>query len=245
MSAPDRPAGSKEPERASGGPLEPVSDPRLEIPLGKPSLPYLAGYWVFRVLVMTSSLVFHRLRIGGSATFPAKGGVLLVSNHQSHLDVPYLTLTTRRVVHFLARRSLMGHPLARCALRCSGSLLADRDGADREAFAQAVSLLRMGEVLCVFPEGTRSPDGRVHPFKRGAELIARRAAAVVVPAAIAGTYEAWPRHRSRPRAGRIRIELGRPIPPEELARGEIDLAAEVTGLFLRARRNLGLPDLDA
>ena len=98
---------------------------------------------------------------------------------------------------------------------------------------ETVARLQRGEVVLVFPEGTRTKDGRIRRLQRGVELLARRGRAPIVPVVIDGAFEAWPRHRRWPGLGTIRVLFGPALRPEELAGSERGGVAEILGARLR------------
>lgn len=200
-------------------------------------------YWLAWHAVLAYFLVFHRLRRDGTARIPREGAVLLVANHASHLDPPALGLcVTTRPMRPVARESLFKNPVFGWLLRTLGCIaLRDNEG-DIGAVRAALESLKRGEVVILFPEGSRSFDGELQPFKRGVALLLRRAKCPVVPAAIDGAFEAWPRTRTAPRlfAKRVRVLVGEPIPHDELMGagddGALDrLRAEIAALQERLR----------
>jgi 1-acyl-sn-glycerol-3-phosphate acyltransferase len=114
-------------------------------------------------------------------------------------------------------------------MRESGSILVRRGESDRAALESMIEHLRKGDCVSVFPEGTRTSDGRLGEFRRGALLAARRAGCPILPLAICGAFEAWPRGRSLPRPLRITARFGRPIAPSEEALAEA--RATIAGLL--------------
>jgi 1-acyl-sn-glycerol-3-phosphate acyltransferase len=185
------------------------------------------GYWVAANLFFR---LLYLLRVRREGRLPARGGVLIVANHASHFDPPLIDAVTLRHVHFLARQTLTRSSFMMMVFKLCGVVPVDRDGSGRQAFDRAVDLLRAGRVVCLFPEGTRSPDGEVKDFKRGGELLARRAGVPLLPVGIAGAYAAWPKGRAFPRPGRIRVRFGPLLEPRQLRRGGVDLRGEVRRL---------------
>lgn len=157
---------------------------------------------------------------------PPTGGALLASNHQSFLDPPLVGTPLPRQVYYMARRSLFDVPGLGAYIRALKSFPVGRAGVDRGAMRQAVALMRGGQAVVLFPEGTRSPDGRVQPFRAGFALLAAQAGVPMVPVAIDGAFEAWPRQRRFPWLGRVRVAYGEPVPPLGAGKGERRQAAE-------------------
>jgi len=193
---------------------------------------YFLGWYLVKGFLAT----YLDFKIDGAWRIPIEGGVLLVSNHQSHLDPPIVGSLTRRPVHFLARRTLTQSKFMKFVFWFCGIVPVERDGKDLKSFRAAMELLQAGEVVGLFPEGTRSPDGKVGPFKRGSELLARKAGVPIVPVGIAGAYQVWPRHRAFPKRGNIRVVIGDPIPPRVLASPGFDLRARIVELVEEGER---------
>ncbi len=155
--------------------------------------------------------IYHfmwRTRRVGTGRIPDTGGVLLVANHQSYLD-PLLvgTLGWRRLSYF-ARRTLFRNKVFGLLIWLGGAFAIDRDRVDTAGIKEAIRRLQAGEALLMFPEGTRSRDGSIGRVKPGFGMLARRAHVPILPVAIDGAYEAWPRGRRRPRRGHVRIAMG-------------------------------------
>ncbi|WP_246196497.1 lysophospholipid acyltransferase family protein [Aquisphaera giovannonii] len=153
-------------------------------------------------------------RATGQENMPATGPVLLVSNHTSFLDTILQGLPLRRPLNWMARSTLFRGILGLC-IRTLGGFPIQREGLGVSGLKETLRRLRNGGIVTLFPEGTRSPDGRLGAFKPGIASIVQRAGVPVVPAGIAGAFEAWPRSRKFPRPHPVAIHFGKPIRPEE------------------------------
>lgn len=172
---------------------------------------YLAG----RTFLVGYLGLYHRFRAEGLEHLPKSGGVLIVSNHQSFLDIPVLAVAARpRHVAFVARASLAESGFLDWLMRESGCVLVRPNTPDRAALEGMIAHLRQGDCVAVFPEGTRTQDGSLADFRAGAIVAARRAGVPLVPAAIRGAFEAWPRSRKLPRPRRITVRFGPPLPAD-------------------------------
>jgi 1-acyl-sn-glycerol-3-phosphate acyltransferase len=181
-------------------------------------------YGLLKSTVLGPALrVTFRPRTQGAEAFPAEGPVLLVANHQSFSDSLFMPLLTPRPVKFLAkaeyfdRHGLKGW-LSAGFFRGVGSIPIDRSGAAAAdpALTTALRLLDRGEVVGLYPEGTRSPDGRLYKGHTGVARIALSARCPVVPCAIAGTDRVQPTGRKIPvpslkPGGQIHVVFGRPL----------------------------------
>lgn len=184
--------------------------------------------------------VVYRWRVLHRDRVPLDGPLLIVSNHQSHFDPPAIGSPLRRSTTFLARDSLFRGPFG-LLIRILGATPIRRDESDTAAMKRAIELLRGGHAVLAFPEGTRTPDGTIKPFKRGIAVLIKRAKCRVLPVGVEGAFNAWPKG-DRPHIGarRIAICYGDPIDSEELMKDGPDkalefLALEIDTLRLEAR----------
>ena len=172
-------------------------------------------------------IVIYRRRREGLENVPKSGGVLLVANHQSFFDPPLIggALTTRDT-DFLARGGLFKFKPFAWLISTLNATPIKQGAGDTGAMKEVIKRLNEHKAVIVFPEGSRSDDGKVQPFERGISVLLKRAKCVVVPVGIAGVYEVWPRHRSLPRvfAKPVAIVYGDPITTEELLENGTDEA---------------------
>lgn len=162
-------------------------------------------------MVRTASRVVWDWQVYNSERIPATGPVLLACNHVSFGDPPLVGSAIDRTIHFLARESLFRNPLFGAWLRSLNSLPVDRDGSGGAGLRAVLELLSRDELLLIFPEGTRSPDGQLQAGRPGSGLIAMKSGAPVVPVRVFGLYEAWGRHRRFPGPGKVKIKFGHPL----------------------------------
>lgn len=199
----------------------------------KPSLPADRSlgkriwYRLIQQVVTQIVSITGGIRATGRETFPKTGGVILVSNHLSHLDVFVLGLLLPRPLNYVARSTLFVPGLG-FFIRSVGGFAIQRDGKGSEGFKETLRRVRAGGIVTFFPEGTRSENGELGELKPGIVALASRAGVPIVPAAIAGTFEAWPKGQSYPRPHPIRVHYGEPITPDQLAGKTPE---EVTGLI--------------
>jgi 1-acyl-sn-glycerol-3-phosphate acyltransferase len=166
--------------------------------------PFLRGLW--------------RPEVTGAEHVPATGGAILASNHLSILDSVFLPFMLKRPVTFTAKSEYFTsrHPAMRLMgryLRATGQLPVDRDGARaaQQMLEGALALLRQGELFGIYPEGTRSPDGRLYRARPGVGWLALNSGLPVIPVAMLGTDKVLPPGRSVPRLGKVRIRIGKPM----------------------------------
>jgi 1-acyl-sn-glycerol-3-phosphate acyltransferase len=171
----------------------------------------------FRRLART----LYRVQISGTDRVPAAGGVILVANHESLFDPWLLALVTPRPVRYMAKSELWRHPLVGRALSAFGAFPVERGAGDATAISNAAGLLRRGEVIGIFPQGT-SKQRTQRPYHRGAARLALVTGAPIVPVRLLGA-------RGFPRPGRppTRMHVGEPIRVEP-ARPTLTAAKELT-----------------
>ncbi len=162
-----------------------------------------------------TSLLFH-VRAYGQEQLPKSGGALLLSNHQSYMDPLLIGVAVRRRLTFMAREPLFRNPFFGGLIRALGAFPVRQGAPDKSSIRQAIHLLESGRFVVLFPEGTRTWDGEVQPIRGGFRLLVRRANAPVIPVALQGAFEAWPRTRRLPRPGRVRIRFGKAILPKDI-----------------------------
>jgi len=178
---------------------------------------------------------------GALDDLPRQGPLIIASNHASNLDVPiigaWLIPRLGRRIHWLGKKELFAWPIVGWVAANSGVHPVDRGAADVEAFRLAQRILDEGNVLFVFPEGTRSPDGLLQEARDGIALLALRTGAPVVPVGIAGSNDVWPKGQKLPHpGGRVTVRVGRAFRPiDELPPGTDRPAAKrlTTGLIMR------------
>ena len=179
------------------------------------------GRWLYDclwVLCRTLAVTLLGFRVRFAEPLPRTGGLLVLSSHQSHLDPLLLGLATDRRLSSLARGSLYGFAPFAAVITALDAIPIDRHASMLKSMKAVIGRLQAGRAVMMFPEGTRTADGRLGEIKSGFALLAKKAGVPVVPVAIVGAYECWPRTRLLPRPGRIRLEFGRVIPAEEIAR---------------------------
>lgn len=153
-----------------------------------------------------------RLRVEGLQHVPDDGGVLLGSTHQSHADSLAIGVAVRRPVHFLGDLRLTTWPVLGPMLPKLGMVPLRRGDADASALQVLTDLLDDGSAVAVYPEGSRSRDGRVHRLRSGVARLAARTGAPVVPTAVVGIFEVWPiGQRPKLTGGRVTVRFGAPL----------------------------------
>lgn len=162
---------------------------------------------------MVALTIGARLRVHGVEHVRADRSYVYVANHSSLIDTPALFACLPYQFKIMAKRGLFYVPFMGWHLWSSGNFPIDRGDARKTAksLKSVVDGLRAGKSLAVFPEGTRTPDGRLQEFKNGAFKIAQRAGVPVVPVTIRGTFHLLPKTTLAPRPGRVDVFIGQPI----------------------------------
>ncbi len=176
-------------------------------------------YWVLKTIVLGPVLkLLFRPRVEGIEHVPAHGAAILASNHLSFSDSIFLPLVLERRVTFLAKsdyftgQGIKGR-LTAAFFKGVGQLPVDRSGggASEAALRSGLKVLRRGELLGIYPEGTRSPDGRLYRGRTGMARMALEAGVPILPVAMIGTDEAQPTGKILPKIMRIGIRIGAPL----------------------------------
>ena len=209
--------------------------------MSKRSLGKRIGYNVLRVAARVAAVLLFRFRCEGRAHIPAAGGGLVCANHQSFFDPVLVGLVFDRRLNFLARKTLFDIGALRWLIVFLDAIPLDREGVSISALKESLKRLRRGELLLIFPEGTRSRDGEVAPLKPGFCALARRGKIPLIPAGVDGAHRAWPRTALLPRLTPVAVCIGEPITPEEFAAlSDEQMIAELQSRILachaRARR---------
>jgi 1-acyl-sn-glycerol-3-phosphate acyltransferase len=171
-----------------------------------------------------------------------RSGLLIAANHQSFLDPVLVGMPLAEPISYVARRSLFRIRGLSLLMRALGAHPIRRGAVDSEGVRTVLRLLRNGEAVLLFPEGTRTRDGSLGRFKPGVAAMAIRCGVPVLPVCIEGAFECWPRTRAFPRPGRVAVAFGRLVGPRERDAGRLIGAVreEVDNLqvFLKGRLNL-------
>jgi 1-acyl-sn-glycerol-3-phosphate acyltransferase len=213
--------------------------PRPTTPIREDIAPWMAAMaGAFRVGLAGLT----RVRVEGAIDeIPRDGPVIIASNHSSNLDVPVLGSSlmprTGRRFQWLGKRELFAWPIVGWIATNGGIHAIDRSTADVDAFRLAARILEEGHVLFVFPEGTRSHDGKLGEGRDGVAVLAMRTGAPIVPVGISGSYERWPRGQKLPHpGGRVTARVGSPFRLADVLPAGLDRRAakgQATDIIMR------------
>jgi 1-acyl-sn-glycerol-3-phosphate acyltransferase len=173
-------------------------------------------YWLLKHVLLGPVLrLIYRPRVEGVDYVPATGPAILAPNHLSFIDSLFLPLQIKRRVVYLGKADYFDKWRTRWFVRAAGVIPVRREGgsAGEAAIQTGIQALKEGNIIAIYPEGTRSPDGRLYRGKTGVARMALEARVPVIPVAIQGTDEIMPIGMKVPRTipGRVRIQFGRPL----------------------------------
>jgi len=168
---------------------------------------YYCGWRFFR----TAYRVYCRAEWFNAERVPTHGPVIMAANHASFFDPPLVGAGIERDINYLARDTLFRYPGIGWLLRSWNSVPVDREGGGAAGLKAILDRLLAGGGIILFPEGTRTKNGRLQPARSGIGLTVIKSDALVIPVRVFGTFEAFGRHRSLPLPYRVSVKYGRPM----------------------------------
>jgi 1-acyl-sn-glycerol-3-phosphate acyltransferase len=183
-------------------------------------------YWIVRGVLQPFFHVYFRMRRIGCEHIPSTGPVIIAANHRSFLDPFVIATMARRPMYYMAKVELFKHRWQAWFLNALGAFPVDRGGSDAESIATAKAILGRGEIVLIFPEGTRTRPGSLGKPKRGVGRLALDSGAPVVPVAVIGTEDVRKGWRIRPR--KVRMRAGRALRFPAVEHASPALAGAVT-----------------
>ena len=172
---------------------------------------YLLGYSLSKALAKT----FFHYRVVGAENMIEEGPCIIAANNCSYLDPPLVGVACQRAIHYLARKSLLDIPILGPILPQLNVIPVEQKNADRSALMGAIRVVRNGGAVLIFPEGSRSPDGKLQPAQPGIGMIVAKTGAPVVPVRVSGSFQAFPRGTAIPRFVPVKVTIGAPVLFEE------------------------------
>ena len=173
-------------------------------------------YGFARGLAKIFVYAYFRIRVYGLEHVPHDGAFLMLGNHQSFLDPIFFGGPISRRVRFVARATLSKGKLAKAIMNLCNTIPINRGQADLSAIKEIIRSLRAGYGVSMFPEGTRSKDGKITAFKPGFAFLTKKNPCPIIPVVIEGAYECWPRHKKLPLPGEITVCYGKAIQSEQI-----------------------------
>ena len=195
-------------------------------------------FWFGRWLCRIFCLAFYQLRVYGRDNIPVKGPFVLVCNHQSYLDPIFCGAPLKRHLSFIARDSLFTNRIFGWMISSVNTIPVKQGKPDLSAMRKVINVLKEGKGVCLFPEGTRTSDGKIAPLKSGFGLLCRRGESAIVPAVIDGAFECWPRNKKIFSPGQIVVCYGKAISAKRIKKmGDKELAEVLTDKLRKMQKD--------
>ncbi len=205
---------------------------------------YDRAYTVFWKIYRVVFKILFRWQVCGLEHIPSRGGAILAINHSSVLDPPLAGVGLPRKVWYLGRASLIRNRFIDFIMKCQHMVPITRGEADLGAMKRIIGLIRSGEIVLMFPEGTRSLDGSLGPGREGIGMFVRHAKADVIPCYISGSWSALPKGAIFPRPRKVLIAYGPVIKYEEFngcpkgREGLREISEKIMGRIARLKEQL-------
>lgn len=206
-------------------------------------------YVVARSLVRGFCRLYWRVEVIGLENVPASGGGIISPVHRSNIDTPLMAALTRRRIRFVGKESMWKFKPVGALFSALGSFPVKRDMADGAALRRCQEVLARGELLVVFPEGTRKEGPVVEELKDGAAYLATRGGVPIIPVGIGGSAAAMPRGAKWIKPVKILLVVGHALQPEPmegnrvqrpaLAKLTVELRSEIQRLYEEAQARVG------
>lgn len=186
------------------------------------------GYNSLRAFCRLIAVTFFGMRCRGREHIPMSGPVLVCANHQSYFDPVIVGMVFNRRLNYLARKTLFRYAPFRMLIHFLDAIPLDRDGLGMSGIKECLRRIKDGEMVLIFPEGTRTRDGSMGPLQPGFVMLARRGNVSLLPVGFDGAYDAWPRNAAIPRFSTVHVCIGKPLVSAEIAKlDDAQLVAEL------------------
>ncbi len=174
-------------------------------------------YEMIRDFLLVTFVILFRMRGYGLKNVPSKGPVIFLSNHQSFFDPIFCQILVWRHMYYVARDSLFKYKFVGSFLKFVYAIPIRQGEGDLGAMRKIIGKLKENATVCLFPEGSRTRDGKIAKVQPGFTLLTRKTGASVVPVVIDGAFECWPRDKKWPSIGKVRISYGEAITADAIA----------------------------
>ena len=206
-------------------------------------------YRIISLLIEVFCRIYFRLRVFGGDNIPKTGAFILAPIHRSNVDTPIVSVVTKRRLRFMGKDSLWKIKPIGVILSALGGFPVTRGSADLEALKRCLAVLKLGEPLVMFPEGTRQSGPKIHPLFDGAAYLAIKADVPIVPVGFGGTEGVMPKGSKMVLPRRCSVVVGKPIYPPKSETGRLprtattdftaELSAALQVVFDQAKQKVG------
>ena len=193
---------------------------------------------LLRATFLVLMRMFFRIEHHGMEKVPAEGPLIIVANHVTYFDPFWIAVRIYRKVRFMAWDKIFSIPIAGSIFRWFGAFPVSLDNPEVTAFRTALRIVRQGEALMIFPEGGRSPDGRLLPFKEGAARIALRSGASVQPVVVFGGERVWRPGMILPLPRKVRVFYLDPLPKDRFPETPEALMEQIRHIMLKCKQHM-------
>ena len=185
------------------------------------------GVKLLRGSLLLLMRILFRIEHSGLGNIPAEGPLLVVANHNTYFDPFWIAVRIYRATRFMAWDKIFKFPVAGALFRWLGAFPVSLENPETSALKASVRILRQGEALMIFPEGGRSPDGNLLPFKEGAAHLALKFGVPVLPVVVHGGHRVWGPKMSLPMPRKVRVEYLPVIRPDQFEKSTAGLTRQV------------------
>jgi len=192
------------------------------------------GIRVLRATFLLLMRLLFRIEHHGYERMPSNGPLLIISNHVTYFDPFWIGVRCYRTVRFMAWDKIFSFVPVGMLFRWFGAFPVSLTNPESGSYKEALKILQSGEALVIFPEGGRSSNGQLMPFKEGAARLALRTGATILPVVIQGGERVWSPRQLLPRPGKVRVNFLEPIPKECFAKTARELTMQVRNAIEKA-----------
>jgi len=189
------------------------------------------GIWLIRNGLLLFMKALFRIEHHGQENIPGKGALIIVANHATYLDPFWIALRLYRTVQYMAMTPLFKYSWINKILRWFGAFPVNLENPESSTIKKALSILKRGGALMIFPEGGRSKEGKLIPFKDGAAKLALRTGATILPVVVLGGAGVWSPRMLVPRPRKVRVRYLEPISKGAFEQTPAELTLRVRGVI--------------
>jgi 1-acyl-sn-glycerol-3-phosphate acyltransferase len=190
------------------------------------------GVRILRGTLLLMMRILFRIEHQGMENVPSDGPLLVVANHNTYFDPFWISVRIYRALRFMAWDKIFRLPIAGAVLRWLGAFPVSLENPESGAFKVALQILRRSEALMIFPEGGRSPDGNLLPFKEGAAHLALKLGVTILPVVVFGGQRVWGPKMRLPLPRKVRVEYLAPIMPDQFEKSVPGLTVQIRNVIL-------------